>query len=680
MSVNQAAAKKSGLRRERGPAWHRRSTRAAILDAVRTLVVRDGVDRLSLNRVAQEAGFAPATVYAYFVKKADLVTAVVADDMAAFARFIKDEFSLEGEATATAEPSQIETVPSRTPDDSISTAETAVESDHIPTSDDRTVIGIGDGPVAPLRLVVIEPEPANCDEAGAGAACETDDASAPSEPSLPEASIAHDEPQNVSEPACAPVVGSPTDTTDALATLAARVAQLESRRVDSWLERRLREFERLLTALEDRTAANEKAQAAAPVESGLQEMRQRLEAMESRFESASAEQAKSFSAEIATVESRLRESVAEIRARALEISGRLEIVERDRELRALAQEMPAAEHFDAQSVIKQVSGDNDLRKVAAAPSVEGSDDSYLVAARRAALAAQSLAQGDSKDEQAARNRNRTRLLIGLCIGLGIVLAGTGMALKHSVASEAAPRVTASRPVTSKTTVRLATLQQSAATAPMYPMPEADDTKTLLTNGLAYLDGGAEKGDDTRAADLIAKAAMRGEPVAQYWLGTLYEHGRGVAADPVEAIRWYEASALQGNLKAMYKLGVFYAEGWGSQRNYGEAARWFSRAAELGFINAQFNLAILYERGLGVPQSLLDAYKWYAIAAAQGDRDSASRVDALSSQMSAEDLATARQSVSAFKPETRQADANETPAIAQVKKATATVSAPHSKSS
>ncbi len=190
----------------------------------------------------------------------------------------------------------------------------------------------------------------------------------------------------------------------------------------------------------------------------------------------------------------------------------------------------------------------------------------------------------------------------------------------------------------------------------------DAAKTMLGVGLAYLDGAGVAKDDMRAAGWIARAAMRGEPVAQYWLGTLYEHGRGEKADPAEAIRWYEASALQGNLRAMYKLAVSYAEGWGTQKNYGEFARWFSRAAELGFINAQFNLGVLYERGLGVPQSLLDAYKWYSLAAAQGDKESASRVDALSSQMTAEDLASAREAVAAFKPEPRDADANATPIL------------------
>ena len=111
---------------------------------------------------------------------------------------------------------------------------------------------------------------------------------------------------------------------------------------------------------------------------------------------------------------------------------------------------------------------------------------------------------------------------------------------------------------------------------------------------------------------------------------------------------------------MYKLAVSYAEGWGAPQNYPEAARWFSYAAQRGAVNAQYNLGVLYERGLGVPQSLLDAYKWYALAAAQGDKVSAERIDVLSSQMGADDLAVARQAVADFKPQERNPAANWTP--------------------
>jgi localization factor PodJL len=77
----------------------------------------------------------------------------------------------------------------------------------------------------------------------------------------------------------------------------------------------------------------------------------------------------------------------------------------------------------------------------------------------------------------------------------------------------------------------------------------------------------------------------------------------------------------------------------------------------------------------VPQSLLDSYKWYALAAAQGDKDSAARVDALSSQLSADDLATAKDAVTAFKPLTLNPEANVAPVLPDAKSHAADTGAP-----
>jgi localization factor PodJL len=143
---------------------------------------------------------------------------------------------------------------------------------------------------------------------------------------------------------------------------------------------------------------------------------------------------------------------------------------------------------------------------------------------------------------------------------------------------------------------------------------------------------------------------------------LYEHGDGVAPDAAEALRWYEAAAGQGNRKAMHALGVAYAQGVGTQKDYSAAARWFTKAAELGLVNSEFNLGVLYERGLGVHQSLLDAFKWYAVAAAQGDQESRKRIDALKTQLSADDASAAQAAAANFRPEDLDREANNVPPL------------------
>jgi localization factor PodJL len=180
------------------------------------------------------------------------------------------------------------------------------------------------------------------------------------------------------------------------------------------------------------------------------------------------------------------------------------------------------------------------------------------------------------------------------------------------------------------------------------LADAGNASAQLMIGLRYL--GTEKGPAryAQAAKWLQLAATNGEALAQYRLGTLYAGGYGVPADAAKALYWYEAAAKAGNRKAMYNLAVAYTQGTGAAKNPTEAARWFSKAADMGLVDAQFDLAVLYERGNGVPQSLLDAYRWYAIAAKQGDQESKERIDALSTQISADARAAAETAVAQFK--------------------------------
>jgi len=197
------------------------------------------------------------------------------------------------------------------------------------------------------------------------------------------------------------------------------------------------------------------------------------------------------------------------------------------------------------------------------------------------------------------------------------------------------------------------------------MANAGDAKAEMLVGLKYTDGEGVPANQVEGAKWLQKAAAQNEPVAAYRLGTLFERGKGVPADAAKATHWYQVAAQAGNRKAMHNLAVAYAQGTGVQKNFMEAARWFSKAAALGLSDSQFNLAVLYERGLGVPQSLADAYKWYAIAASQGDTESKARIDALTTQLSADDRAAAQRSADAFKPQALNRRANAAPDIGEV---------------
>ncbi len=659
MTINQAVGqKKAQGRGERDPAsWRHADTRNAILGVAREMIGRDGLEKVSLMRVAEEAGFAPHTVYAYFVRKADLIAAIVADDLAAFAKTIADGFPFSKNATletceadiADEEPAATDACDTvQTSAEAIEPAESAAETTFAETVDPKAE-DQNDGQQADADDDVETVPPACCDDIVTDAV-ETDRR----------------------EPPASVESGDATP----LGAFEARLAQLEARRVDPWLERRLREFERMLAALEERTTAAERSNtaASAPIEIRLDELSAGLAALEKKQSDDADEAFNSIKQKLEASELTHRQTWTELRTLMLDISGRTEVLERDRELRALAAEMPALElspaHHEDETYAVDASHTEEPTEIA------NVDESYLAAARRAALAAQSLAQSDNGRQLEiprswfAKGTARTRLLLVLCAGLGLILMGTGLVLKEHMSSpdraatEHGPAVRI--PVLPPVVAASSRVSPAGGLSAVFTAALAGNSHAQLEAGLACLNGDGVPQNDTQAGRWLRAAALAGEPVAQYWLGTLYEHGKGEPVDTTEAIRWYEAAALQGNMKAMYKLAVSYAEGWGTPKNYSEAARWFSRAAELGFINAQYNLGVLYERGLGVPQSLLDAYKWYALAAAQGDKDSALRVQALSSQLSAEDLATAREAVAAFKPQMRNLRANATPALAAPK--------------
>jgi TPR repeat protein len=70
---------------------------------------------------------------------------------------------------------------------------------------------------------------------------------------------------------------------------------------------------------------------------------------------------------------------------------------------------------------------------------------------------------------------------------------------------------------------------------------------------------------------------------------MYATGRGVEQDDVEAERWCRKAAERGNPEAQYNLGSMYATGWVVEQDPAEAERWYRKAAEQGHAAAQCEL-------------------------------------------------------------------------------------------
>ena len=116
----------------------------------------------------------------------------------------------------------------------------------------------------------------------------------------------------------------------------------------------------------------------------------------------------------------------------------------------------------------------------------------------------------------------------------------------------------------------------------------------------------ERGEPAVALRAWRPLAEAGDARAQAALGSLYIHGKGVAVDYDEALRWTRRAAEQGDVTGQFNMGTIHAGGLGVERDYAAAAAWFARAAAQDDAPSRFNLGVLHARGLGVPKDDVEA--------------------------------------------------------------------------
>ena len=200
-------------------------------------------------------------------------------------------------------------------------------------------------------------------------------------------------------------------------------------------------------------------------------------------------------------------------------------------------------------------------------------------------------------------------------------------------------------------------------------------------------------DYAEAGRWFRKAADQGHTISQYFMGVMYESGRGVPEDQAESVRWFRKAADQGEAGAQFKLGVKYATASGVPLDKKEAVRWLRLAADQddpdaqlflatvypdsqptaaelaaqrlgrlreaagrGIASAQGSLGELYRDGMGVPQDYVLAHMWFNLAASQStgedyDKYSAER-DNVASKMTAGQFAEAQRLAREWKPVTK----------------------------
>ena len=85
-------------------------------------------------------------------------------------------------------------------------------------------------------------------------------------------------------------------------------------------------------------------------------------------------------------------------------------------------------------------------------------------------------------------------------------------------------------------------------------------------------------DYVRAASLLLVEAERGSPVAQTYLGYMYQYGLGVPRDYVIASSWLHQAAEQGEPTGQFLLGLLFDKGYGVPLDWVEAEVWLNLAA------------------------------------------------------------------------------------------------------
>jgi TPR repeat protein len=128
---------------------------------------------------------------------------------------------------------------------------------------------------------------------------------------------------------------------------------------------------------------------------------------------------------------------------------------------------------------------------------------------------------------------------------------------------------------------------------------------------------AVSGSPERLVAVLRVAAEAGSVEAQYLLGEAALDGKGMEADPREALEWFHKAAQGGDAMAMNMIGRCCEHGKGVAIDKAVAAEWYKAAADHGLDWGMYNLASLIALGNGVPEDRPAALALFQKAAAMG---------------------------------------------------------------
>ena len=410
---------------------------------------------------------------------------------------------------------------------------------------------------------------------------------------------------------------------------------------DAWLERRLRVFERALSALEAKSQTKEREQARVIAE---------LEEKLASFQAPAAEARPAVPAEPAPAQ---KPTLRKARVTPIE-----DMIARP--------EKPVETPAPIPVVTAEAVEDEAEQPKAVKPAPEKNPALLeITPARPASLSREemaevmSLARGRAKAaaaelEAQPPDHSRIRWLAVAGLSLLVLFLFIGLSLGKNSLTSGANAATADAAQIDGVTPRH---NAEGGLSRMTALADAGDADAQARLALIYLKGEGTATDPAAALRWARAAAEAGQPVAEYLMGVFYNEGKVVKADDELAFSWFSTSATKGNLKAMHSLAIAYAQGQGTPKDEKAAAEWFKRAAERGYVDSAFDLALLYERGLGVPHDIKQALTWYGIAAQAGDAPAAEKVVTLQNQISRQGAVLAAFAAKNFTPLTPLGGAN-----------------------
>lgn len=122
-----------------------------------------------------------------------------------------------------------------------------------------------------------------------------------------------------------------------------------------------------------------------------------------------------------------------------------------------------------------------------------------------------------------------------------------------------------------------------------------------------------------ARDYLVRAANGGHTPAQYDLALHYEDGlHGSPKSEKLALKYYQLAAAKRYAKAMNNLALMYEEGRGVEQNTIEALRLYDQSFQLGDAVAAYNLGNLYYQGELVEKNYSKASIYYEFVLKNSD--------------------------------------------------------------